>query len=67
MKKDKLLLLAGSSLIICLTGVYAYIVLRPGNKTSEPIQCAEVTQSGSQCQREALSGSKYCWQHQQIN
>lgn len=37
--------------------------LRPHGKTN-PIKCLAKTQSGNRCKREAVAGSKYCWQHQ---
>lgn len=71
MKKDKLFLLAGSSILAFFTGLYAYFLLKPKNKglknnheINEIKQCAGVTKGGSRCMREPEEGSIYCWQHQ---
>lgn len=44
---------------------------QPANKIVAPVEstisagrCQAITQAGTQCKRNAQSGSKYCWQHQ---
>lgn len=37
---------------------------RGPTKKAEKIRCKALTSSGTRCQRKAISGKEFCWQHQ---